>query len=308
MTPKDHPLPADSPQHASAPGPCAVKLPLPERPAVLDLPALHGLDRTDPGLFRPALTALLQARADRFDPIRIGCMKALADKALSQRPAVTRLLEHKARQLLSDCLDAYLPARQQAMSLVARVVAETPQAAAEVSRLFESGDFKAVHRLATQTAHQESARPGPLAVLTQSMLRHNGSNEFAAPRSLEEELRRQEFELLGATVGLMPGNAGENEGAWRPSAVDELTAMDQFQQSLRQHHSQQRVTRAIEDGPEDPGPLNAQALIIRSLANMRALSPNYANRFVSYMDSLLWLEQAGEAAAPAKRKRRRRKS
>ena len=181
-------------------------------PAALDLLALQGLDRTapDPDLLRPALAALLQAGADRFDPIRIGCMQALADRAARQRPAVARLLEHKALQLLFDCLDAYLPARQQAMSLVDRVAAETPQAATEIGRLFESGDFKAVQRLATQTAPHGPGKPGLLGVLTQDMQQRKGTNEFTAPRSLEEELRRQESELIGAAVGLMPDNAGEN--------------------------------------------------------------------------------------------------
>jgi hypothetical protein len=308
MTSEEHPLPPDSLQSAVAPGPRGIEPQLPAPPCALDLAALEELDRDDPDLFRPALAALLQARADRFDPIRIGWIQALADKAARQRPAVAQLLEHKARHLLSDCLDDYLPARQQAMSLVTRVAAKTPQAAAEICRLFESGNFKAVQRLATQTAHHEPGKPGPLAVLTRGMLRRNGSDELAAPRSLEEELRRQESKLLAAAVGLMTDNAGEHEGAWQPSAVDELTALGQFQQSLRQHHSQQRVTRVIEDGPQNAGPLNAQALVIRSLASMRALSPSYANRFVSYMDSLLWLEQAREVAAPPKSKRRRRKS
>ena len=44
--------------------------------------------------------------------------------------------------------------------------------------------------------------------------------------------------------------------------------------------------------PQNPGPLNPQMLAIKSLSTMRELSPDYLNRFVSYVDTLLWLERS----------------
>ena len=52
------------------------------------------------------------------------------------------------------------------------------------------------------------------------------------------------------------------------------------------------VTQALAEVPEDCGPLNPQRLATRSLETMRDLSPHYLSRFVSYIDTLFWLEQA----------------
>jgi hypothetical protein len=41
-------------------------------------------------------------------------------------------------------------------------------------------------------------------------------------------------------------------------------------------------------------------LVLRSLALMREASPDYLNRFISYADTLLCLEQAGQERAAAK--------
>lgn len=84
--------------------------------------------------------------------------------------------------------------------------------------------------------------------------------------------------------------------------------MRHFRQSQVKRNSERLLTRIIQEGPEDAGPLNSQALIIRSLTIMRELSPGYINRFVSYMDTLLWLEQAGEKGTKTKTNKGRRKS
>ena len=41
-------------------------------------------------------------------------------------------------------------------------------------------------------------------------------------------------------------------------------------------------------------------LAIKSLSTMRELSPDYLNRFVSYVDTLLWLERSEAALQPDK--------
>ena len=46
------------------------------------------------------------------------------------------------------------------------------------------------------------------------------------------------------------------------------------------------------NAPEDSGPLNPQMLITESLSQLRDLSPGYLSRFVTYFDTLFWLQQA----------------
>ncbi len=51
--------------------------------------------------------------------------------------------------------------------------------------------------------------------------------------------------------------------------------------------------------PENAGPLNSHHLVHRSLLLMRDLSPEYLNRFMTYVDTLLWVDQLNGAGAAA---------
>ncbi|MFU8765032.1 MAG: DUF2894 domain-containing protein [Haliea sp.] len=43
--------------------------------------------------------------------------------------------------------------------------------------------------------------------------------------------------------------------------------------------------------PENPGPLNPQALMIRTLLRLQGISPGYVERFLPYSRSLCWLDR-----------------
>ena len=73
----------------------------------------------------------------------------------------------------------------------------------------------------------------------------------------------------------------------------ELTSARYFRELRQQLTAENRITRAVQEAPQDSGPLNPQKLAIRSLMLMRELSPGYLGRFVSYVDTLFWLENAG---------------
>ena len=64
--------------------------------------------------------------------------------------------------------------------------------------------------------------------------------------------------------------------------------------------------QAMVRGPENAGPLNPHMLVLRSLALMRQLSPDYLQRFLSHVDSLLWLDQENQKHTPAEAKPARR--
>ena len=68
------------------------------------------------------------------------------------------------------------------------------------------------------------------------------------------------------------------------------------------------MAQAIAQGPESPGPLNPQMLMIRSLTTLRDFSPAYSNRFVSYLDTLLWLDEVGEKDEPGKQQKGQNKT
>ncbi len=101
------------------------------------------------------------------------------------------------------------------------------------------------------------------------------------PLSFDDILRQQEQALT------------RGEGDMSAIGQGQLNAIHHFRESLVKRNADKRVTQLIEEIPEDAGPLNPQKLIVQSLASMRDLSPHYLNRFVAYIDTLLWLEEAG---------------
>ena len=72
----------------------------------------------------------------------------------------------------------------------------------------------------------------------------------------------------------------------------ELRSAQNFRDTWSRICAEDEVTQAVEQGPENAGPLNSHRLVLRTLALMRDLSPDYLRRFLSHADTLLWLEQA----------------
>ena len=115
---------------------------------------------------------------------------------------------------------------------------------------------------------------------------HQGDEDpRAAP--LDAALRQQELELAD---NLARQAAPEQRMA--PARREELRAARRFHSAMVELNADKVVNQAIAEVPEGAGPLNPQRLATRSLETMRDLSPHYLSRFVSYIDTLFWLEQA----------------
>ena len=74
------------------------------------------------------------------------------------------------------------------------------------------------------------------------------------------------------------------------ASVSDMKSVRQFSEVWSKISADQQVVQALHRGPENAGPLNSHKLMLRSLSLMRTLSPDYLRRFMSQMDSLLWLE------------------
>lgn len=106
--------------------------------------------------------------------------------------------------------------------------------------------------------------------------------------------------------------APEGETAPLPRAHRELKGLRRFRRTWSRISAENQVRRAVERRPENAGPLNSHMLVLRSLELMQELSPDYLRRFLSRLDTLLWLEQAdaqraSAEARPAARRSRRKK-
>ncbi len=118
-----------------------------------------------------------------------------------------------------------------------------------------------------------TAKPSPLAQLVQDMRPMTA----AAPASA---LARQRG------GGLPPENP----------------RVRQFRQQLRKISVQKQVRQAIAQAPHNAGPINSHMLVLRALAWMQEISPDYLNRFMTHLDTLLCLEATEQAAMQVRKK------
>jgi Protein of unknown function (DUF2894) len=88
-----------------------------------------------------------------------------------------------------------------------------------------------------------------------------------------------------------PAPSMAKTSTWR----GESPRVQQFRKTLSKLSVQKQVSHAIAQAPQNAGPINSHMLVLRSLGLMRELSPDYLNRFMAYVDTLLCLEEAGKA-------------
>lgn len=223
------------------------------------------------------LEALRTAGAQRLDPARFHYMTRLARRLPMAHPAVRPILVDKLQRALADHGDRFHQAQQSARDAVVRLTAGQPALARELRRLFAAGDFQAVHRLDTPAAVQPAA--APLAALNHYIRQASRAN--------------------------MDGNPPDGAPDHHPDQR-EMKSVRRFRETWSRIAAERQVDQALVRGPENAGPLNSHMLVLRSLALMRDLSPDYLRRFMSQVDSLLWLEEESQKPAVAETKPTRR--
>lgn len=215
-----------------------------------------------------ALVSLRNAGAHHFDPMRLHYLETLAQHTTNQAANVQRLLNTKLAQALADFKTRFEMARAQAVDAIARTAVQDPQAQVGLQRLLDAGDFAEVRR----SVKALSAHPA-----RESLTNLVRSLEQAAP-----EKAPSGFE---ATLG----------------ARRELKSVQKFRNTWSKLSVDRQVTQALHLAPDQAGPINSHMLVLRSLTLMRDISPDYLNRFMSYVDTLLSLDPGeGKKPAPAK--------
>jgi len=213
------------------------------------------------------IASLLEQGADSFDPIRFRYIESMARRAGGQRILVAQVIAKKACKALEDYQND----------------AAASKAIKHQALVQENGQelYDARADLVALTQHLDQGKT------------HEG--ECSSDSSFTDELRQQESDVVQSFVGTAVNQRREP------------TAIRLYRESWIKQNSDRLVVQSVKNGPEDPGPLNSQMLVIHSLSTMRGLSPDYLNRFVSYVDTLLWLDQAGNDMQPTKPKKSRAK-
>ncbi|RZI42638.1 DUF2894 domain-containing protein [Herbaspirillum sp. HC18] len=208
--------------------------------------------------FDALIASLRAAGADRFDPVRLHYIDVLAKRASAHEGSAKRLLDAKLAQALAAFKDRFDVAQCEARDAVERSAKQYPHAANDLQRLFAAGDFKGLRRsAATLGANEQRTSLGALVRRLEQDSPENGDS------------RPQE-------------NAGS-----RP----ELKTLRNFRNTWSKLSVDIQVARVLEQAPKNAGPINSHMLALRSLALMREISPDYLNRFMSYAETLLSLDQ-----------------
>lgn len=133
------------------------------------------------------------------------------------------------------------------------------------------------------TAQAESSEPAAVAPGLRKS-KPKAQSEPAAPLSLLGQLNQHIDNASQQAAGDAPQAA--------PADRPDLKSAIRFRETWARISAETEVDKATHRAPENAGPLNAHNLVLRTLALMRELSPDYLRRFMAHTESLLWLDQA----------------
>jgi hypothetical protein len=185
--------------------------------------------------------------------------------------------------------------------------------------------FHVMDALERRAAHHEGEARRLLDARLSALLEaYAGELEQSAPASNPaSEAATPDFATsvtLGGLVERMASHAlartATGDASPQPAAFPTLDALDDFRKLWSRLRTESQLRQSLEQAPANAGPLNSGALVHRSIALMRELSPGYLQHFLSYVDDLSSLEPLGgfgaatlsdspQPASPGKRTRSR---
>jgi hypothetical protein len=236
------------------------------RSGTLASPADQGIDPD------AMINSLRERGADRFDPVRFRFIEALARRAAAHQGDARRILDGKLAKALAEYREHFDRAQDLAEDMVTRKAEQFPDAVDDLRRLCSAGDFSGLRRLVASL--ESTGYRSPLADLVCAIAQHSSED----------------------VAGGAAGNAGKTV-----EANAELKSLRYFRSTWAKLSVDQQLSQALAQGPENAGPLNSHLLVLQSVKLMRDLSPDYLNRFMSYVDALLWLEQADSGSLPVQK-------
>jgi hypothetical protein len=241
---------------------------------------------------RAQLAALKAAGAAAFDPVGVHVIESLLRRSASLQGAALADVQARLQHRLQQLQARFEQARSQAKATAKALREQSPEHNDTLVRLFRAGDFRAIDRLAQQHARQQTH--SPLKALLQTLTSHDPLLDASAdPVTFDEVLRKQELQAQQGN-----GLVSLNSHLKSRLNTDELRSTRQFRDLWAKRTIDRAIARALDEAPENAGPLNAHQLVIRALNTMGEISPDYLNRFVSYVHTLIWLEQAATRFAP----------
>jgi hypothetical protein len=247
--------------------------------------AMHHLQQDKEKSLLSQHAYLRKEGAQRLDPARFHYLDVLSQRIDTAPAEVRRILEGKFQVALADYGERFRQAQNAASDELASLSVRHPALARELQRLFAAGDYAGMRRLGAPSALNQPC--APLAQLNQYIqtLKQDGIDH------------RPDSGFGSGLASSLVSDVG---------ASSEMASVRRFREAWSKNAAQDQVDQAVVRGPANAGPLNSHMLVLRSLALMRKLSPDYLRRFLSQVDTLLWLDQVNHKLAPAKAKPARR--
>lgn len=226
----------------------------------------HGVDAG-------AMIDALRARgAERFDPVGFRFIEALGRRAAGHRDHARRIVDRRLARAVAEFGERLASAEREAGDRLARGMARFPEAADALRQRFEAGDFGGLQRLLLGLEAQGGG--GPLAELLAHVRRHAPTDPTDGPA-----------QAGGGGVG----------------PQGELKALRHFRRTWARLNVDRQLSHALAQAPANAGPLNSHHLVLQALGQLRELSPAYLEQFMSYVDALLWLDQADAVRSAAQK-------
>lgn len=238
--------------------------------------------------FKHAFDKLNVGHVKNFDPMRFAFIEGVAKRLKSGRsPAAQDLLEKAMESVEQYQLD-FNQHRQQARDILDGMTTEFSEHADIAQAMYERCQFKQL-AIFIKKLEQQELNQRRLSKLNELVSNMNKSikPEADTPEqlSIDDVLFQQEQSAL-VEAGDIPVDNVDGSGEQLV-----MQSMKQLRKSMKHFNIDKIIARAINEGPENPGPLNPQMLAIKSLTQMRDLSPAYLRRFASHIETLLWLEK-----------------
>ncbi|MBP6718768.1 MAG: DUF2894 domain-containing protein [Rhodoferax sp.] len=210
---------------------------------------------------RAVMAALRQAGAAQWDPVRLHYLQVVLQRADGETGRVKELLQSRLSNAVAAYQARFERALNDARNAVTNATSTHPQAAAELQKRLDAGDCKGVTQFLA--ALQQPTRRNPLGELRQYIAQQT-------------------------TDGLV-SHADVTGGLGQPP---ELKTSRVFRNTWSKLSVDRQVAQALDQAPKNAGPINSHMLVLQALTQMRDISPDYLNRFTSYVDTLLALDQA----------------
>lgn len=143
-------------------------------------------------------------------------------------------------------------------------------------------------------ANELASRPVPVATETAPTSPANPLADLLA--YISQHAHEQPATLLPAdgnpTVNRKNRPKSKSASPGRTPQGPELKSIAIFRNEWSKLSTEQQLTQTLAQAPENAGPMNSQHLVLRSLERMRDIAPDYLQGFMSYIDTLIWLDHA----------------